>query len=101
GCAFPIQNLPLGVFRARGETQARIGVAIGDCILPIAESLPGETLNGYCAMAACERRDLRYALSRALERGSPKRELFAQSDCEMLLPVAIGDYTDFYASIDH
>jgi fumarylacetoacetase len=101
GCDFPIQNLPLGVFRAPGENRARIGVAIGDAIFDVGEWLPGETLNGYCALPATQRRDLRGEWSRALEAGASKRDLLRQADCTMLLPAVIGDYTDFYASIDH
>jgi fumarylacetoacetase len=42
---FPIQNLPLGVFRRRGETSrpARIGLAIGTEILALTA----------CASAGC------------------------------------------------
>src|SRR5579875_2176226 len=101
GCDFPIQNLPLGVFRTRDEARLRLGAAIGKFILPIAEWLPGETLNVYCALSATERRDLRRTLSDALTAGAAQRELIAQSEAEMLLPCAIGDYTDFYASIHH
>ena len=32
---FPIQNLPLGVFRRRGEESRHIGVAIGDMVLDL------------------------------------------------------------------
>ena len=33
---FPIQNLPFGVFRRRDDEEpARVGVAIGDCIVDI------------------------------------------------------------------
>ena len=36
---FPIQNLPLGVFRRRGSTSApAIGVAIGDQILDLRQA---------------------------------------------------------------
>ncbi len=101
GCDFPIQNLPLGVFRAPPEARSRLGAAIGDFILELGEWLPGETLNSYMSLPAVQRRDLRRELSKALRHGSPRRELFAQADCEMLLPAAIGDYTDFYASIHH
>ncbi len=101
GCDFPIQNLPLGVFRARGSRLARTGVAIGDFILDASEWLAGETLNGYMALSAVQRRDLRRAWSGALAEGASRRTLYAQADCEMLLPAAIGDFTDFYASIHH
>ncbi len=100
-CDFPIQNLPLGVFRSIGEQQSRLGVAIGDQILDLRPWLTGDNLNGYLALPAAQRGDLRRALSSALEKGSHPRELFPQSGGQMLLPAAIGDYTDFYASIDH
>lgn len=100
-CDFPIQNLPLGVFRTRNDSRQRIGVAIGDFVLDVGPWLGGETLNAYMSLPAAQRRDLRRELSRALARGSRTRELIAQSDCEMLMPAVIGDYTDFYASIHH
>ncbi len=100
-CDFPIQNLPLGVFRTRSDTRPRVGVAIGDFILDIHAWLPGETLNFYMSLPQEQRRDLRRELSNTLREGASKRDLVPQADCEMLLPAQIGDYTDFYASIDH
>jgi fumarylacetoacetase len=101
GCDFPIQNLPVGVFQAPGESRPRLGVAIGDAILDVGEWLSGETLNGYFALPATQRRDLRREWSRALAAGAKPRPLFRQADCVMRLPAVVGDYTDFYASIDH
>ncbi len=98
---FPIQNLPLGVFRTPRDPQQRLGVAIGDAILDLRPWLSGETLNEYMSLPATQRRDLRRALSKALAKGSPSRELTPQSECEMRLPAHIGGYTDFYASIHH
>jgi fumarylacetoacetase len=98
---FPIQNLPLGIFRTTRDRRPRAGVAIGDFILDARPWLEAETLNGYMAMQRSGRRALRRAFGKALESGAPKRELIPQSECEMLLPASIGDYTDFYASIDH
>ncbi len=100
-CDFPIQNLPLGVFRPAGGGHGRIGVAIGDFILDLNPWLSGENLNGYLSLSRVQRRDLRRELSAALAQGAPRRELSAQRQCEMLLPASIGDYTDFYASIHH
>jgi fumarylacetoacetase len=100
-CDFPIQNLPLGVFRRRGEERTRLGVAIGSDILDVREWIDGENLNGYLALSAVQRRDLRGILSKIFADGSPRRELIPQLDCQMLLPARIGDYTDFYASLDH
>ncbi len=101
GCDFPIQNLPLGAFVPPRETRARIGIAIGDSILDGSAWLPDETLNGYFALPATQRADLRRDFVKALEAGAPARDLFAQADCAMRLPAAVGDYTDFYASIHH
>ncbi len=101
GGDFPIQNLPVGVFQAAGETRARAGVAIGDFILDVGEWLSGETLNGYLALPATQRGDLRREWSKALEAGAIQRPLYSQSECSMRLPAVVGDYTDFYASIHH
>ncbi|MCI0703058.1 MAG: fumarylacetoacetase [Planctomycetia bacterium] len=101
GCDFPIQNLPLGVFRVQGENRTRIGVAIGDDILDVGAWLGGNSLNAYFALPATQRRDLRRKWSITLDRGATKRPLYSQSQCEMLMPAVVGDYTDFYASIHH
>lgn len=100
GTDFPIQNLPLGIFRPHGE-MARIGVAIGDSILDVSEWLPGSTLNNYCAMPRSQRQELRATFSQLLAVGSPAIPLYSQATCAMLMPVTVGDFTDFYASIDH
>lgn len=97
---FPVQNLPLGVF-CSADGKPQLGAAIGNAILPIADWLSGNSLNSYCSLPATQRKDLRRTISDALTKGAPKRELVAQSEVEMLVPCAIGDYTDFYASIDH
>jgi fumarylacetoacetase len=100
-CEFPIQNLPLGAFRRPGEARVRLGVAIGNEILDIRDWIDGENLNGYLALSATQRRDLRRILSKVLAAGSPRRELIPQEGSRMLMPAQIGDYTDFYASLEH
>jgi fumarylacetoacetase len=104
GCDFPIQNLPLCVFTPPGEPVARLGLAIGEFILDAGVWLPGDTLNAYCALSPHDRAAMRKEWVRALEVGAPNRDKFslsAQSACSLLLPAAVGDYTDFYASIHH
>jgi len=101
GCDFPIQNLPVGAFRTAQGSEARLGIAIGEAILDLSPWLEGRNLNGYMALSSVQRRDLRRAVSKALQRGSSRRDLIPQAECEMLLPATIGDYTDFYASIHH
>jgi fumarylacetoacetase len=43
---FPVQNLPLGVFRYRGEGPARIGCAIGEEVLDLAACAERGLLRG-------------------------------------------------------
>ena len=118
---FPIQNLPLGVFRRRGRAEApRVGVAIGDQVLdlrrcgarrlldgpPAVVAAAGEStsLNALLAQGPEALQALRRAVSGLLRAGGPRAEpdaLVSMSDAELLLPVDVGDYTDFYASIVH
>lgn len=110
---FPLANLPHGVFTPPGGT-ARGGMAIGDMILDLAaaiaagylrgaaaEAAARPTLNGFLAMGAGARQSLRAEVT-ALLTGAPHPELLhPAADCTMQLPCAIGDYTDFYAGIQH
>jgi fumarylacetoacetase len=127
GSDFPIQNLPFGVFKRSGRNEsARVGVAIGDQIVDVSACLD-EGLLAPAAHAAAERcrlpqlNDLmalgpeplsamRLALSELLrvdsgayrrDPGIARRVLVPMYEAELRLPTTIGDYTDFYASIDH
>ena len=126
GGDFPIQNLPLGVFRASDSSRGHIGVAIGDQILDLRRCAErGLFDEGFAVIAeACQwpslarlmrlgRRawtGLRREVSGWLREDGPARasvrhvvepQLVPQSGVAMLLPAEIGDYTDFYASIFH
>jgi fumarylacetoacetase len=118
---FPIQNLPLGAFRRAGEVHA--GVAIGDEILDVTvlereraldpDLLPllcEETLNDFLAAGPSAWSALRQRVSQLLRADEPAlrddsrlREvaLVARSAVQMVLPVRVGDYTDFYSSKEH
>jgi fumarylacetoacetase len=116
---FPIQNLPYGVFRHRGGNgAAAIGVAIGAQILDLSRSAAGglfdglppetrdacacDTLNPLMALTPSHWHTLRARLTELLTaRHDAEPYLFPMQDAVMLLPAAIGDYTDFYASIFH
>jgi fumarylacetoacetase len=123
GCAFPIQNLPFGVFRrARSAEPFRGGVAIGDQILDLAAVADanwilgdaGEgiraggqpSLNSLMQLGPPIWGALRRALFEALAQGSALEGalrpcLVPQADAIFSLPAQIGDFTDFYISIYH
>jgi len=105
---FPIQNLPLGRFREAAAAPARIGTAIGDAVLDLQRAglVGDQEFSQLMAAAPAERTALRAAISRALRRGSASEArlrscLVPQDAVQMLMPCAIGDYTDFYAGIHH
>jgi fumarylacetoacetase len=109
GSDFPIQNLPFGIFRERkkrGEAP-RGGVAIGDQILDLAALgiQTGPTLNGLAGQGRPVWRGLRKALSKGLSKKTPDKKfaryLLPMKQAELFLPVAIGDYSDFFTGIHH
>jgi fumarylacetoacetase len=120
GCDFPIQNLPFGAFRARHGTSApTIGVAIGDQILAVgaatsafdglaqqaAAACAAPHLNGLMGLGPPAWSALRHALSRLLSdparRGTVEKYLTPIAGAELLVPVKIGNFTDFFASVFH
>src|SRR3954471_23142162 len=106
---FPIQNLPFGIFKRKGATEApRGGVAIGDQILDLValEVRTGPTLNGLAAQGRAAMRKLRRDLFRALSVKSTSRKRLERHQvpmarAELFLPLVIGDYTDFFSGIHH
>ena len=120
---FPVQNLPFGVFRARHRsTAANVGVAIGDQIVDLnravgkgllgtldnevqtavtAQSLGPLFTLGRRAAAALRERLFDLLVEDAASRQTVADCLVPMEHAELLVPVAIPDYTDFYASIHH
>lgn len=123
---FPIQNLPYGVFRKVGEEKVHTGVALGDQVVSLVEldhaGLLHETgagggglfetgsLNAFMAVSKEVRVAVRARLTELLDEQCDtlrdnvdlrERAIIPMADVEMLLPVEIGDYTDFYASREH
>ena len=121
GCDFPIQNLPFGIFRT--DTKAdRVGTAIGDYVLDLADAFreglltgvdvtfapffQSSFLNPLMTLNPAERAEVRLSISRLLRAGSFKQEkaeklLTPIHDAHLLRPTLQRGYTDFYASIHH
>lgn len=122
---FPLENLPFGVFRPRTGVEASVGVAIGEFVLDLAalESanvldvsayggpiFRNESLNPFMALGRASWREVRRQIqdllradNTTLRDNAPLRDraFIRQDRVEMLLPVSIGDYTDFYSSREH
>ncbi len=121
---FPIQNLPYGVFRTT-KRSPRIGVAIGDYIFDLKEAesggllndidglvegvFQGQTLNVFMGLGPAVWSAVRGRLQGLLGEESVlagdeelrSKLLVSMSVATMLNPVSIGDYTDFYSSMEH
>jgi fumarylacetoacetase len=116
---FGLDNLPYGVFSTRG-TEPRVGVRIGDWVLDVAELAAHAAPDGGAGLAAAWSRP---DLNAFLELGRPvwdiarvwltdvlsdpgheegtRPHLLPLSSVTMHLPIAVGDYVDFYASEHH
>lgn len=123
GTAFPIQNLPLAIFRRTGTQEAfRPGTAIGDQVVDLlalrdsgqltgasGAALAGTengSLNALMGRGRAARVALRHALSMGLLTGARTQAdwqaaLVPQCEVEYAMPARVGDYTDFYTGIHH
>lgn len=115
GSLFDIDNLPYGVFSQAGE-EPRVGVRIGEFVLDLAPVAAAEmldvhhvfqepTLNPLMAEGRVVRESVRRwvtgLLSDETERDLVEPSLVPLADVTLHLPVAVADYVDFYASVDH
>ncbi|KAG7171817.1 Fumarylacetoacetase-like [Homarus americanus] len=122
---FPIQNLPYGIFSTADNATHRIGVAIGNLILDLSvisnlfngpllktqqQVFQQTTLNRLMSLGNEAWKEARSTLQTLLsESNSALRDdqklrskaFVPQSSAAMHLPADIGDYTDFYSSIEH
>ncbi len=119
GSPFPIGNLPFGAGNAAGSA-GRCWVAIGDQALDLAAcqdaglfdgcAVPGgafatPSLNAFLGAGPETWSAVRYRLTELLGEERWQRtvgpHLQPQSSVRMAVPVAVGDYVDFYSSIHH
>ena len=121
---FPIQNIPFGVFLTRDDI-ITIGTRIGDTAIDLGtlhqlgyfedimladDVFLQDTLNDFIADGRKTWRAVRNRIAdifdsenSSLKNNAKHKEivLFRLDEIEMQLPVQIGDYTDFYSSIEH
>ena len=119
---FPIQNLPYGVFSARGLAP-RVGVAIGDYVLDLWELeqdgrfafgeigvFSASTLNPFMALGPKLWSRTRARISELLRHDHPelrdndelrKQALVPMREARLHLPITVAGYTDFYSSREH
>lgn len=121
---FPIQNIPFGVFITK-EDIITIGTRIGDYAIDLGafhqlgyfEGIPltddmfmQDSLNDFISDGRKTWRlvrnriaDIFDAKNEVLRDNTKHREIiiFDVDEIEMLLPVNVGDYTDFYSSKEH
>lgn len=121
GSLFPIQNLPIGIFSTEQKTP-RAGIAIGDYILDLAvcfdkgfikiegvseNIFAKDCINSYLELGRTVWRSVRSQISNFLNAENASDASYAsevlvlQADATMHLAMKIGDYTDFYSSLEH
>lgn len=121
GSLFPIQNLPIGIFSTEQKTP-RAGIAIGDYILDLAvcfdkgfikiegvseNIFAKDSINSYLELGRTVWRSVRSQISNFLNAENASNASYAsevlvlQADATMHLAMKIGDYTDFYSSLEH
>jgi fumarylacetoacetase len=121
---FPIQNIPFGVFITTDD-EITTGTRIGNTAVDLADlhqlgyfegiDLPDDTflqdtLNDFISLGKTIWRQVRSRLAEIFDENNPtlrdneahKREvLYPIDEVQMLMPVYIQDYTDFYSSKEH
>ena len=121
---FPIQNLPFGIFRTENK-DPRVGVAIGEYVLDLCvlgqhnmfelidldpNVFHRRYLNDFIALGKPVWRAVRNRVSELLRNDNEEISgnsalmnecLIKQVDAQMLMPVKVPNYTDFYSSIEH
>jgi fumarylacetoacetase len=121
---FPIQNIPFGIFKTQ-PLAPRVGTIIGDTVIDLyalatAGFLEGlgiepqifaqASLNAFIGLGKKITLGLRDRIAYLFDKNTPDLQdkpaqhphiLHPVQEVEMLLPVEIGDYTDFFSSRQH
>lgn len=116
---FSLYNLPFGIFHS-GDGRARAGIAIGDHIVDLAAAAEAglfgkrrffkkifeqRVLNDFIALGkpvtGRVRRKVLEWLTQPARPENADHLLADRRTATLLLPVRVGNYTDFYSSIEH
>lgn len=118
---FSLHHLPFGVFRYDGISKAHIGVRLGDFLIDLTlleldevvktgahdllfqSSGLNKFMSGGKSIWQNTRKQIQSLFSSSSEISSEFIEKYTVpiSDITLLLPVLVGDYTDFYSSREH
>ena len=117
---FSIYNLPFGIF-SRNKNSKRVGIAIGNNIIDLLvcneldvfkdlninnNVFENNFLNDFINLGKNKTNKVREIIQQQLTDESSKIKMstgviIPMNEAEMHLPVKVGDYTDFYSSIEH
>jgi len=121
---FPIQNIPFGVFITKDDI-ITIGTRIGEYAIDLGafhqlgyfDGVPltddmfmQDSLNDFIADGRKTWRHVRNRIADVFDVNNPKLQhnekhkeviIFDVNEVEMLMPIDVGDYTDFYSSKEH
>ncbi|PLX14841.1 MAG: fumarylacetoacetase [Marinilabiliales bacterium] len=122
---FPIQNIPFGIFSPKDKSP-RPGTIIGNTVIDLSvlaedgyfddiineeyDAFFASSLNDFIALGKEKNSLIRDKISELFRDESEvirddeklkSRLLYNQSEVDMHMPVEVGDYTDFYSSIEH
>ncbi|GFZ48423.1 Beta-diketonase [Saitozyma sp. JCM 24511] len=128
---FSLSNLPFGIISQQSSVARRAAVAVGDYAIDLLQLSQGgvfddepqlkehsgvfsePTLNAFAALGRCLHQQYRLFIRDLLLEGTSKptllkdnpelqrRAILPLQDVITHVPMAIGDYTDFYAGINH
>ena len=117
---FSIYNLPFGIFSKKGISK-RVGVAIGNKVIDLLACnklniftdldidnsvFENRFLNDFINLGKNKTNKVREILQKQLTDENSKLKvhndiIFSMFEVEMHMPVNVGDYTDFYSSMEH
>ena len=122
---FPIQNIPFGVFINKHDRKIHVGSIIGNTVISLSsleelgyfqetqlkkDSFQSTTLNLFLEQGKKVWREIRDSIAilfdvknTDLQNNTLHKEriLFNIDNVELIKPIKVGDYTDFYSSKDH